>query len=180
MNRRTKRTKRSKRNKRSNMRGGSGSASAAPGKISMTVQNVGKELVSLQWWDNSKNAWSGEERILPPGAEDTQSTYVGTPWRVTEETTAPKGPETKELSWVLGNDGREQKIHVDFSPSFSSLTWAASPSRVESGATDAQADDGMTELQRRRFATERLREAKITQYHDEPTGTSVLLMDPNR
>ena len=172
MNRRSKRSKRNRRTKRSNMRGGSGSGSAASGKISMFVKNVGEESVSLQWWDNSNNAWSAWEYVVPPGKNDTHLSDVGTPWRAIITHQKPG----KELSWVLGDDGSSQEIHVNLTPLKWSLTWTASPSRVESGATDAKADDEMTELQQRQVHAREMRDkSRAPNNPYERAGMSSLL-----
>jgi len=138
MNRRSKRSKRSKRNKRtkrSNMRGGDG-------EITMVVKNVNNsESINLQWWDDNKNVWSNKINVEPSTAK-RQSTYVGTAWRVTRDTAG-----TKELSWVLADDGRVQEVHVDFTPSNCSLTWTARPSVnfTSSSASATVSDSGATE-----------------------------------
>jgi hypothetical protein len=58
-----------------------------------------------------------------------KNTSVGAAWRVTGHTAG-----TKELSWVLGDDGSKQEIHVDFTPSNGSLTWTASNEEVDAQA----------------------------------------------
>ena len=200
-NRRSNRSKRNRRTKRSNMRGGSGvvrgmsaieasrekrrsplraPTPAAPKKISMTVENVGQESVSLQWWDNSINAWSIMEYVLPAqGTHETHLSDVGTPWRAIITHQKPG----KELSWVLGDDGSEQRIHVDLTPSKWSLTWTASPSESvpdmyecangcgfsgtyaavvahETTCRHRQADDEMTELQQRQVHAREMRDKR--------------------
>jgi len=109
------------------MRGGDGN-------ITMVVKNVDEsESINLQWWDDNKNVWSNKINVEPRTAK-RQSTYVGTAWRVTRD---PAG--TKELSWVLADDGRVQEVHVDFTPSNCSLTWTARPSTAAAAADGAQA-----------------------------------------
>jgi hypothetical protein len=117
MNRRTKRSKMNRRSKRSKMRGGSGSASAAPGKISMVIKNVGRASINVELWDNSKTAWRHLIEIPANGMTDPQSKKVGTEWRVTNA----DNPTERELSWVLRGEV-PQVIDVNFTPSSASVT----------------------------------------------------------
>jgi hypothetical protein len=109
------RSKRSKRNRRTNMRGGSGSASAALGKISMVIKNIGSESINADIWDNSRSAWQPQVEIPPNGKTDNRDSFdVGSKWRVT-------GAVNKELSWVLRGEV-PQVIDVNFMPSSASVT----------------------------------------------------------
>jgi hypothetical protein len=135
MNRRSKRTKM---NRRTNMSGGA-DRPAIPRRtrstISMTVKNVGTQVVYLSWWRGGKHKWgeSESEIVVHPGKQTKHITYTGHQWRV-------KG-NGNELSWVLADDdGSTQEIHVDFSPSKCSLTWNPSDDVGEAGLVQTDAD----------------------------------------
>ena len=145
MNRRSKRSKRTKMNRRTKMRGG--------GAVSMVIKNVGSESINVDLWDNTRNTWKDKGEIHPNAITDSHPTSVGDRWRVTGHQRDTVG--TKELSWVLGDDGSRQEIHVDFTPSNGSLAWKASYEEVEAARKRAAA----AELQRKRAELQRKRAA---------------------
>ena len=157
MNRRSKRSKRSKRNKRtkrSKMRGG--------GKISMVVRNVGTEDVSLSWRSSDTGKWNDSKNIAS-GVKWTVSTYIGHQWRVQGN--------GNELSWILADgltwytDIGAQEIHVDFTPSNCSLTWAQpTPDAASVGPAQKLLSRGKEEVRRAAAS------ARTAPGHDPYTG----------
>jgi hypothetical protein len=107
------------------MRGGGDGITA----LRMIIKNVGNESIKVELWSETQGKWVAPLEIPPNMKTKPKNTSVGAAWRVTGHTAG-----TKELSWVLGDDGSKQEIHVDFTPSNGSLTWTASNEEVDAQA----------------------------------------------